>query len=243
MDYTPNLELPYMAASQAQKHVTHNEALRALDALVQVSVLSRVTTTPAVSPNPGDRYLIPTGATGLWSGQVGNIAAWQDGAWEFYVPRIGWLMWVVDENSLIVLKVSGWAYAGVGSSVAMTAPVFVTQTSDPINSTIQSNIVTVVGTPATVLSCAVRGPAGSDPTMIVNGVDVGPSCNLINGDSLRLQMLSAPTYGTLEEVTFYGPGVVAVWDVTTIVVPGASILMRDGITVILDRTGDFITSR
>lgn len=32
MDSSPNLQLPYIMPSQAQKHVTHNEALRTLDA-------------------------------------------------------------------------------------------------------------------------------------------------------------------------------------------------------------------
>lgn len=40
-DETPNLKLPFLLASQAQKHVTHNEAIRALDCLVQTSVLDR----------------------------------------------------------------------------------------------------------------------------------------------------------------------------------------------------------
>ena len=41
MDQTTNLKLPYIMPSQAQKHVTHNEAIRALDALVQLCVLDR----------------------------------------------------------------------------------------------------------------------------------------------------------------------------------------------------------
>ena len=32
-DFTPNLELPYLLSNQAQKHVTLNESLRALDGL------------------------------------------------------------------------------------------------------------------------------------------------------------------------------------------------------------------
>ena len=32
MDTTTNLQLPFIAAAQAQKHVTHIEALRGLDA-------------------------------------------------------------------------------------------------------------------------------------------------------------------------------------------------------------------
>lgn len=34
-DSTTNLLLPYLMAAQAQKHVTHNEALRLLDGLVR----------------------------------------------------------------------------------------------------------------------------------------------------------------------------------------------------------------
>ena len=37
-DITTHLLLPYILAAQAQKHVTHNEALRLLDAMVQLSV-------------------------------------------------------------------------------------------------------------------------------------------------------------------------------------------------------------
>ena len=41
MESTTNLALPYIMPSQAQKHVTHNEALQILDALVQLSLKSR----------------------------------------------------------------------------------------------------------------------------------------------------------------------------------------------------------
>jgi hypothetical protein len=45
-DATTHLLLPYILAAQAQKHVTHNEALRILDGLVQLSVLDRDLTAP-----------------------------------------------------------------------------------------------------------------------------------------------------------------------------------------------------
>ncbi|MBO6548108.1 MAG: hypothetical protein JJ964_00645 [Rhizobiales bacterium] len=41
MDKTSNLQLPFIAPSQAQKHVTHNDALLALDALIQLSAISQ----------------------------------------------------------------------------------------------------------------------------------------------------------------------------------------------------------
>ena len=38
MSVTPRLSLPLLAAGQAQKHVTHNDALTRLDALIQLAV-------------------------------------------------------------------------------------------------------------------------------------------------------------------------------------------------------------
>ena len=54
-DTTTHLLLPYILTAQAQKHVTHNEALRLLDGLVQLSVLDRNLNSPPGSPADGDR--------------------------------------------------------------------------------------------------------------------------------------------------------------------------------------------
>jgi len=77
MDNTPNLQLPYLIAAQAQKHVTHNEALRTLDAIVQLLVLDKDLATPPGSPADGNRYIVAASPTGAWTGQAGKIAAWQ----------------------------------------------------------------------------------------------------------------------------------------------------------------------
>jgi hypothetical protein len=109
MDATPNLALPFLMAAQAQKHVTHNEALRALDAVVQLAVADKDLATPPGSPADGARYLVAASPTGAWSGQTGKVAAFQDGAWAFYTPRTGWLAWVADEDKLYVWTGSAWA--------------------------------------------------------------------------------------------------------------------------------------
>ena len=67
-DATTLLLLPYILAAQSQKHVTHNDALRILDGLVQLSVLDRDLTAPPGSPADGDRFLVASGATGDWAG-------------------------------------------------------------------------------------------------------------------------------------------------------------------------------
>ena len=85
------LSLPYIQPSQAQKHVTHNEAVSLLDVLVQLSVKSRTLAAPPASPTATARYIVPAGASGVWTGQTGRIAAWQEGGWTFQAPLAGWL--------------------------------------------------------------------------------------------------------------------------------------------------------
>ena len=107
-DTTSNLLLPYILAAQAQKHVTHNEALRLLDGLVQLSVLDRDLTAPPGSPADGDRYIVASGGSGDWAGWDLNVALFTDGVWLRLPPRAGWLAWVEDEGLLLVYDGAGW---------------------------------------------------------------------------------------------------------------------------------------
>ncbi len=77
MPTTTNLKLPLIAPAQAQKHVTHNEALTALDALIFLAVSSRRRTSPPVSPADGERHLIAAAATGIWLGRDKNLAVYR----------------------------------------------------------------------------------------------------------------------------------------------------------------------
>lgn len=108
---TPNLALPQLAADQAQKHVTVNEALLDLDALVQLAVLDRSLAAPPGSPVEGARYIVAASPSGAWTGHANHIAAWLDGAWRFFIPGVGWLAWVVDEAALLAWNGSAWVDA------------------------------------------------------------------------------------------------------------------------------------
>lgn len=136
MSNSANLGLPFIEAAQAQKHVTHNEGLKVLDAVVQLAVLDRDLTAAPGSPANADRYIVATGATGIWSGKDGEIAAFQDGAWMFYSPREGWLTWVADEDKLLVWDGTAWNevfVSGGGGSVNPTPLVGVNATADATN--------------------------------------------------------------------------------------------------------------
>ena len=105
---TNNLRLPYIMAAQAQKHVTHNEALRLLDDVVQISVASRSLNEPPEDVSEGQSFIVATNSTGAWLNRENQIAGWQDGAWQFHEPRDGWVAWDQSSQGLVVFSSGSW---------------------------------------------------------------------------------------------------------------------------------------
>lgn len=130
-DSSAILALPYLQPSQAQKHVTHNEALRILDTLVQLVVEGFGAETPPAVPAEGEVHALGAAPTGAWAGQAGTIATWAEGVWSFVAPRAGWRAWGRAEAELRVWDGAGWVLpraetdnlSGLGIGTA----------SDPVN--------------------------------------------------------------------------------------------------------------
>jgi hypothetical protein len=112
---TNHLKLPYLAAAQAQKHVTHNEALRQLDTLVQLAVLDTTVATPPGSPAEGDRYIVAASATGAWAGQETTVATFVDGAWSFATAEDGWLAFDRASETILAFLSGAWQAASSGT--------------------------------------------------------------------------------------------------------------------------------
>lgn len=108
MTLTANLGLPFIEAAQAQKHVTHNEALRILDAATQIAVADSNRAAPPPSPAEGQRHIVDASPTGAWAGKAKAIATWQDGAWAFLAPKNGWCVWSIADGALLVFDGSLW---------------------------------------------------------------------------------------------------------------------------------------
>ncbi len=113
MSVTNRLALPFIDAAQSQKHVTHNEALVDLDALVHLSVKARNVTAPPVAVAEGDRYLIGAGAGGAFAGKTNAVAAFDNGGWAFLSPRTGWRTFVETENTLLLFDGTNWTDLGL----------------------------------------------------------------------------------------------------------------------------------
>lgn len=102
------LKLPFIQPSQAQKHLTHNEAINALDYLVQMSAFSRQLNTPPLDPNEGDRYIVGPNPTGPWQSATQAFAIYQDTAWRFLHPLTGWQCYLHDEKQIVLFDGATW---------------------------------------------------------------------------------------------------------------------------------------
>ena len=107
-DISAILGLPYLLPSQAQKHVTHNEALRLLDILVQLRAEELDADTPPAVPVDGTVFALGPAPTGAWAGRAGQIAAFVEGAWQFLTPAPGWRAWNMADATLRLWDGAAW---------------------------------------------------------------------------------------------------------------------------------------
>ncbi len=113
MTTTPRLALPYILSHQAQKEVTHAAGLNRLDALVQPVVQAVGLNTSPGSPPDGQCWIVGTAPTGAWAGHANRLAQRIGGAWVFYAPFVG----------LVVFDAATLAQWGWNSSAwAVVAP-------------------------------------------------------------------------------------------------------------------------
>ena len=166
MSDTPLLGLPLLAASQAQKHVTHNEALLRLDALIHLSVIARDVASPPAAAD-GDRYLVTAAPTGAWAGQPGVLALAQAGGWVFITPREGWRLWVEAEGKLLVFDGGQWREPFTLTDLTNLARLGVNATADDTNRL-------AVSSPATLFN-----HAGGDHRLKLNKNAPGDTASLL----------------------------------------------------------------
>jgi hypothetical protein len=146
-DRSPILSMPFIQPAQAQKHVTHNEAIRLLDVAVQLAVTNRTRATPPASPAVGDRYIVASTASGLWDGQQGRIAFYAEDGWEFVQPKTGWQAYILAEAQTAVYNGALWETSAGFSTLPILG----------INAIADSTNRLVVSSPATLFDHAGAG--------------------------------------------------------------------------------------
>jgi hypothetical protein len=139
MNQTARHGMPMLASGQAQKEVTHNDALMMIDRRMQLAVVSRRLSSPPSQAKVGSAFIVPGGAEREWIGQADRIASFDGYSWSFDTPQAGWLAWIADEGIMSI-------YDGSWSDGAW-----------PVTSLRIGDRSVFAGPPA-----AISGPAGGD---------------------------------------------------------------------------------
>ena len=148
----------------------------------QASVKDQNLATPPASPVNGDRYIIPSGATGVWAGKTAQIAEYTT-VWAYYTPAIGWTCYVDDEQKVYSWNGSAWVRTG-GALQTITA-------GNGLTGGGQSDTVALAvgaGNGITVGSTSVSAKAGKGIVVNSTGIEAN-----IDGESI--------VYGTDNKLT------------------------------------------
>jgi hypothetical protein len=160
MSDTPNLDLPLVQPSQAQKHITVNEALARLDALVLLRLQSIDLAAPPEAPAEGSAWAVPAAAQGDWSGPVGRVAIALNGGWEFVAAQRGWRAFLADRSCEAIWDGFAWmpnadAFSAGGAMTGfeiLEADVPITPGTSIVSSLVIPANAVILGVTARVLS-------------------------------------------------------------------------------------------
>jgi hypothetical protein len=117
-DLSPRLALPLLNVGQAQKEVTHNEALALLDLLTQPVVVAVGTNAPPEAPLPGQCWIVGDAPEQAWRGHAQAFAGWIGGGWRFVIPTPGMRAWSAADGVEARYGEHGWTL-GVAATLRL----------------------------------------------------------------------------------------------------------------------------
>lgn len=169
-----------------------SNAVRGLD--WQDSVGSRVLAAPPAAPAAGYRWIVPTGATGAWAGKTNQIAHWSGTAWSYYEPKLGWSVYVHDENKNYVFNGTAWVRSGEANQT-ITA-------GSGLNGGGQGDVITLAvgaGNGITVAASTVGARAGKGIVVNSTGIEANIDQDSIiydtaNGNRLAVAVVDGGTF-------------------------------------------------
>lgn len=116
MSETDRWGWPLLDAGQAQKEVTHNEALASVDLLLHAAVVTVGVDTPPAGPTVGQCWIVGGAPTGAWAGRARALAGWTAGGWRFAGPREGQTVWSEADGCAATFSGGQWRVGRVAAT-------------------------------------------------------------------------------------------------------------------------------
>lgn len=107
-EFTDRILLPLLATAQAQKEVTHNEALTLIDLLLAPVIESVAPVGVPASPIPGQGWIVGSAPGGAWLGQAHKLGFWTSGGWRFVDAPQGMTVWSIADAQPVQRNSGGW---------------------------------------------------------------------------------------------------------------------------------------
>lgn len=105
---TARLALPLLAPGQAQKEMSHNEALARIDLTLHGNIIAAGVDTLPDAPEPGQCWIVGEVPDGDWAGHGGEVAGWTTGGWRFVVPCEGMRLWCDANGGFALFSGGAW---------------------------------------------------------------------------------------------------------------------------------------
>lgn len=109
MSVTPNFNMPLLFAAQAQKEITHNEAIVLIDALLAGCVQGIANDPASLLPADGQAWIIGDAPTGSWSGRAGQVAVFTAGGWRHAPAVEGMRLYDRAANAVRMYSGASWS--------------------------------------------------------------------------------------------------------------------------------------
>ena len=114
MTATPIVSATYIVAGAPSKEPHHNDAINRLEALAQITVVKATTVGPA-SPAQGAKYVVGSVATGNFSTEENNIAAYYSGYF-FLTAAEGMKAYDQEVNHTLLFDGTNWVTDAVDTA-------------------------------------------------------------------------------------------------------------------------------
>lgn len=107
---------PFIVPGQAQKEMSHNEAIVLIDAVLHPTVEGAPVDVPPEVPELGQAWLLGEAPQDAWEGYARSLACWTIGGWRFVAPQEGMCVWNRADQLWLRWTGSQWSHGQLEGS-------------------------------------------------------------------------------------------------------------------------------